>query len=433
MEHKQVIQHCIDYIETHIKTEITAAELAEIAGYSLFHFYRLFHVLTGFPVMQYILRRRLLHAVYSVQCGNNTGIQAALEYGFETYAGFYKAFVREFGCTPKEFITDHRAKRPYHPNLFTEVYMSVTHKKAAEILRHWNLENEPISDIYYIGTGERNTHAYYVGNRFVLKCAENLQSVKNNILLADALQHAGLCSAAAVRTAANEDFLHDGELFFYLTKRLPGTQTPAADYYAENGAELSYMLGDTLGRLHKALKTMELPVHESDFLQTFESAVLLKAKSVLQADDAFFDRLLSALQNASSILPRQIIHRDPNPGNIIRDGDTFGFIDFELSERSVRVFDPCYAATAILSESFYENDSEKLEKWISVYRNILSGYDRVVTLTPEERLAIPYILLWNQLICVAWFSEQAQYREQFSVNVKMTKWLIDRFDALQLT
>ena len=107
MEHKQVIQHCIDYIETHIKTEITAAELAEIAGYSLFHFYRLFHVLTGFPVMQYILRRRLLHAVYSVQCGNNTGIQAALEYGFETYAGFYKAFVREFGCTPKEFITDH--------------------------------------------------------------------------------------------------------------------------------------------------------------------------------------------------------------------------------------------------------------------------------------------------------------------------------------
>ena len=87
MEHKRVIQHCLAYIEAHIKTEITATELAAAAGYSLYHFYRLFYALTGFPVMQYILRRRLLHAVYSIQCGNNTGIQAALEYGFETYAG----------------------------------------------------------------------------------------------------------------------------------------------------------------------------------------------------------------------------------------------------------------------------------------------------------------------------------------------------------
>ena len=93
MEHKRVIQHCLAYIEAHIKTEITATELAAAAGYSLYHFYRLFYALTGFPVMQYILRRRLLHAVYSIQCGN-TGIQASLEYGFETYAGYTNPCVR---------------------------------------------------------------------------------------------------------------------------------------------------------------------------------------------------------------------------------------------------------------------------------------------------------------------------------------------------
>ena len=214
---------------------------------------------------------------------------------------------------------------------------------------------------------------------------------------------------------------------------MPGTQTLASDYYAENGTENAHQLGYALGRLHTVLQEIALPVHEADFRQTLEDAALRQVSSILQINTAFFDRLLSALQKVYHDLPRQIIHRDPNPGNIIRDGNTFGFIDFELTERNARIFDPCYAATAILSESFYENDSEKLEKWISVYRNILSGYDRVVTLTPEERLAIPYILLWNQLICVAWFSEQAQYREQFSVNVKMTKWLIDRFDSLQLT
>lgn len=51
-------------------------------------------------------------------------------------------------------------------------------------------------------------------------------------------------------------------------------------------------------------------------------------------------------------LPKQIIHRDPNPSNIITCDDKWGFIDFELSEKNVRIFDPCYAATAILSETF---------------------------------------------------------------------------------
>ena len=31
-------------------------------------------------------------------------------------------------------------------------------------------------------------------------------------------------------------------------------------------------------------------------------------------------------------LPRQVIHRDPNPSNIILAKDKWGFIDFELSE-----------------------------------------------------------------------------------------------------
>ena len=47
-------------------------------------------------------------------------------------------------------------------------------------------------------------------------------------------------------------------------------------------------------------------------------------------------------------LPRQIIHRDPNPGNIICAEVQWGFIDFELAERNVRIYDPCYAATADL-------------------------------------------------------------------------------------
>ena len=103
MDTKLIIQKSLDYIEENLKTEITAAELAKAAGFSLFHYYRVFQSVTGLPVMQYILRRRLLHAIYTIQRGT-TKIDAALLYGFDTYAGFYKAFCREFNCPPSEFI-----------------------------------------------------------------------------------------------------------------------------------------------------------------------------------------------------------------------------------------------------------------------------------------------------------------------------------------
>lgn len=69
MDNRVIIQKSLDYIEENLQTEITATELAEMAGFSLFHYYRLFQQATGMPVMQYILRRRLLHGVYAMKQG----------------------------------------------------------------------------------------------------------------------------------------------------------------------------------------------------------------------------------------------------------------------------------------------------------------------------------------------------------------------------
>ena len=93
----------------------------------------------------------------------------------------------------------------------------------------------------------------------------------------------------------------------------------------------------------------------------------------------------------------------------------------------MRIYDPCYAATAVLSESFCpEND-----RWLGVYRNILCGYDSVAHLTQAEREAIPYVLLANQFVCVAWFAGQDKYAELFETNKQMTLWLIRKFDELK--
>ncbi len=431
MQNREIIQQSLDYIEAHINADITPYELAEAAGFSLFHFYRIFQSATGFPIKQYILRRRLLHAVYAIRCGNK-GIHAAMEYGFETYSGFYKAFQREFGCTPQKFIKSRRAKRPIRQNLFTEEHMTVTHKKAAKILRHWDLESEPITDIYYENTGERNIHALYIGDHYVLKFTSSFEKMKINITLADALENAGLCAAPPIHTKQSKPYVLDGEIYFYLTKRLPGKQSVTADFYAEEGPALAQFIGRILGQLHEALEKLDYPVHDADLLNALSDNTLQSAAHILSLNSVLCSELLSKLQTLNTKLPRQIIHRDPNPGNIICDGDMWGFIDFDLSERNIRIFDPCYAATAILSESCTDGKPEQNEIWFSIYRNIFLGYDSVAALSSEEWEAVPYVLLANQLLCVTWFAQQEQYREQFEANRQMTLWLIKHFDQLKL-
>ena len=155
MDNRAIIQRSLDYIEDNLQTVLTAEELAQQAHFSLFHYYRLFQQATGMPVMQYILRRRLLHGVYAMK-QRTIKTDAALRYGFDTYAGFYKAFCREFGATPSAFLKSSRAKRPYRIDITREEHMMITHKKAAEILQGWNLSNETITDIYDEGTGDKN-------------------------------------------------------------------------------------------------------------------------------------------------------------------------------------------------------------------------------------------------------------------------------------
>ena len=422
MDNRTIIQRSLDYIEDNLQTEITAAELAEAAGFSLFHYYRLFQQATGLPVMQYILRRRLLHGVYAISKGS-TKIDAALLYGFDTYAGFYKAFCREFGSTPSAFLESNRAKRPYRIDITKEEYMTITHKKAAQILKNWSLSHEMITDIYYEGTGNKNDSACYVGKEYVLKHTANLGKLKKHIEVSKALESVGLLSAAPVPTTDGAEYIPDGEIYFYLTRRLPGEQMNSHRFGEGDGR----FAGEIIGQLHLALERIEDCVSEADLLATVRDWALPKAKAALKLSDAFCKSYLDTFAALYPSLPRQIIHRDPNPGNIICSQDRWGFIDFDLAERNARIYDPCYAATAVLSETFGQDN----DRWMEIYRDIICGYDSVVKLTEDEREAIPYIILANQFVCVAWFSEQDKYADIFETNKHMTAWLIGKLEELK--
>ena len=63
--------------------------------------------------------------------------------------------------------------------------------------------------------------------------------------------------------------------------------------------------------------------------------------------------------------------------------------------------------------------------------HLFDMYDSVVHLTEAEQKAIPYVLLANQFVCVAWFGEQDKYRELLETNKQMTRWLLEKFEELK--
>lgn len=427
---KESIQRTLDYIESNLKTDIAATELADIAGYSVFHFYRLFQSAVGFPVMQYILRRKLLNAIYEIGMGRKK-IDVALEYGFETYPGFYKSFIREIGYTPSEYLGRFKAKKPYKINIFQEEHIMLSQKRIADILVNWGLENEKIADIVFPETGEISDTAKYVGDEYVIKYTSNLGNVNKAIEITKALESVGLVTASIIPTIDDKEYVTNGELYFTLSKKVVGERVMAGDLYIDDYEKKSRFIGEIIGQLDLALQKVDVVVDEVNTYDSVVNWALAKLGNSLFVKKDFLEEYKMKFRELYEVLPRQIIHRDPNPSNIIVAQDKWGFIDFELSERNVRIFDPCYAATAILSETFEAGNEEKLSRWINVMKEIMCGYDSVVKMTEEEKTAVPYIILSNQFIATAYFSGKDKYQELFEINKKMTEWIISHFDEIK--
>lgn len=428
---KELTQQALDYIEDNLKAEISAGGLSSMTGYSLFHFYRIFQKAVGMPVMQYITRRKLLNAIYDISLGDKKA-DAVMAYGYETYAGFYKAFCREIGYTPKEYLEKFKVKKPYRINLIKEGHIIMSHKKVTEILKHYGLEKETIADIVYEDTGNVSESAFYVGENYILKYTANLGNVKKAVDLSEALTNVGLVTSKVVKTTTGADYIEEEGLYYYVTDKIQGERIRASKLYSDDYYKNARFIGEIIGHLSLALEKVETIVDDNNLLTTVKDWALPTLADKLNVHREFQERFITKLSNMYPSLPKQIIHRDPNPGNMIIADDKWGFIDFYLSERNVRIYDPCYAATAILSESFEAVNVEKLTKWISIYQEIMIGFDSVVNLSEIEKEAIPYIVLANQFIATAYFSDNDKYTEIYEVNVKMTEWIIDNFDKLEI-
>ena len=98
----EAIYRSIQYLEAHIRAPLNVGDLADAAGYSLFHFSRCFNSLVGHSPYDYMIRRRLAEAAFALVHGERPIIDVALEYCFNSPETFSRAFRRVYGLAPRE-------------------------------------------------------------------------------------------------------------------------------------------------------------------------------------------------------------------------------------------------------------------------------------------------------------------------------------------
>ena len=102
MDWLQGIQKAIDYIEENIAEKIDYEEVAKRAYSSSFHFQRVFGIMCGFTLGEYIRRRRLTLAANELLSKNRKVIDVAFKYGYETPESFSRAFYKFHGVMPSQ-------------------------------------------------------------------------------------------------------------------------------------------------------------------------------------------------------------------------------------------------------------------------------------------------------------------------------------------
>ncbi len=100
MTNAEVILQTVRWLEGRLRDQIPVPAAAAKAGYSLYHFIRLFGGVVGLPPGEDIARRKLSEAARELAAGRRRVTDVAFDYGFKDLETFTRAFRRQMGATP---------------------------------------------------------------------------------------------------------------------------------------------------------------------------------------------------------------------------------------------------------------------------------------------------------------------------------------------
>ena len=119
MDYRPILQRVIYTIEYNLEDDINLAQLSKQAHISVYHFSRLFMIYTGLSPMEYVRRRRMLHAAVMIYSGEEI-LPVAVRYGYSSHSAFSKAFKKVLGHSPSIYRKFRNPRIPPCVNLYTQ-------------------------------------------------------------------------------------------------------------------------------------------------------------------------------------------------------------------------------------------------------------------------------------------------------------------------
>lgn len=102
------IMPALNYIALHCTEPISTEILAELCGYSVCFFRRLFKAATGCTPHTYITNAMLAHAAMLLRTTTEQVLEICLLSGFNSLSGFNREFKKRFACSPREYRNNNR-------------------------------------------------------------------------------------------------------------------------------------------------------------------------------------------------------------------------------------------------------------------------------------------------------------------------------------
>jgi Ser/Thr protein kinase RdoA (MazF antagonist) len=262
-----------------------------------------------------------------------------------------------------------------------------------KILPLWGMENESISQIY--------PSAWEINNSYVIKVYRDKRQLERNIKILKVLAECNIPVAEVIPTKAGENFGEYEHTCFLMSKKLYGSNL--TDRKDEKTA---WKMGYAIARLHRAFMQCENEVEfwDNSLLDEMQGWVrknFIKNEWKITGEEEYL-KTVKNLEDVYEYLPRQLIHRDVHFGNFLfRDGELSGYIDFDLSQKNIRIFDICYFLAGLLAEEtevpFTKNE------WVRTVKAVTDGYESIIRLDEKEKFAIPCVMECIEILFVAYF------------------------------
>lgn len=267
-------------------------------------------------------------------------------------------------------------------------------KTIEQLLPLWGMKSRQVTQIY--------PSAWEIAPSHVIKLYYDKDQLERNIRISSILADCRIPVAQITHTQTGEQYAATQDAYFLMSEKLPGS-----NLFDLQDKKAAYEMGRAIARLHLAFVQCEKEMEfwDNSLLAEMKGWIpeTLSAHNWPHITESEHARFVHMLEKVSDRLPRQLIHRDVHFGNFLfHEGRLSGYIDFDLTQKNIRIFDLCYFLAGLLAEET-EAPLTK-EQWLELVHVVITGYESVNRLSDIEIQTVPCVMECIEILFVAYFT-----------------------------